>query len=572
MAKRTLRQRLLASFLIISILPTLVGLYLFYQISADHSWNQLLQRSQRDLNQVMQQVRTQMDQVSDLTNWVTHNDQILQLLRRPAQQANQYDMLLHTVITDLENQLSYRALNPYLQSLFLRGTNGLDIRAGSEASLNSEEDIKTLLNSTSYDATYWGGCRQNSALFTNQAVSIPYCYPIRDLDGTLLGWLAALFSEDLFVNQYEGFSDNSTTPACLYNGNGELLCGTPISLHDRESVQSMVSDISGWTMEIYILKAAFQEQKKTLLIAVILLGGLITISLFILSWQMNRMLVQPIDRIAKQVNMITIGKFGPQKRRLENTELDELGNRILDMQQAIQQLMRKESQREQDKQKLEIQVLQAQMNPHFLYNTLNTIRLMASMQGKKSISTMIEALEKILHANLLTQEDCITVEQELELLKCYMYIQNVQQKGRLQWEIIGMDAQLLQQQIPKFLLQPLVENAIMHGFPNTMDEGLIVISGSHSETQMCLVVQDNGMGMSEERVEKLRQDLREPQEAQALTGHGIALRNVQRRIQLHYGKRYGITVESTLEKGCRVQVLLPYHKIEGGKTCVDGES
>lgn len=570
--KRSLKQRLISSFFIIALLPTLIGFSLFYQITSVHFRQQLLYRSQRDLEQVMQQVQAQVNQVSDLINWITHDAQILQLLDRPPQQAEYYDTVFHTVVTNLENQLSYRALNPYLQSLFLRGVNGLDIRAGSEASLNSEDTIMALINETDYDATYWGAQRKNAALFTPEENIIPYCYPIVNQDGTRIGWVVALFSEKLFTDQYEGFTKGSSTPACLFNGDGALLCGNPVEETLQGTVLKKISEASGWQMEICILKTTLHQQKNALFITVALLCGLITLSMILLSWRMNRMLVQPINHMAKQVNLIAAGRFQPQERRPEITELDELGNRILDMQQDIQHLMAQERQREKDKQQLEIQILQAQMNPHFLYNTLNTIRLMAAMQGKKSISTMIEALEKILHANLLTQQDCITVAQELELLKSYIYIQNIRQKGRLQWRIEGMDAALLQQQIPKFLLQPLVENAIIHGLPDPISEGCIVISGTHYGNEMCLTVQDNGVGMSEAQLEKVRAELHEPDSMQTTHGHGIALRNVQRRIQLHYGKQYGISVESTAGKGCYVQVHLPYHEIEGGASCSDGES
>ncbi|MFR3786087.1 histidine kinase [Agathobaculum desmolans] len=570
--KKTLKQRLISSFFIIAFFPTMIGFFLFYQNTAVYSRQQLLYRSQRDLEQVINQVQAQVNQVSDLMNWITHNAQILQLLGRSTQQANQYDKVFHTVVTDLESQLSYRALNPYLQSLFLQGTNGLDIRAGSEASLNDPDTIVTLLSKTDYDATYWGARRKNAALFTSEKNVIPYRYPIMGQDGILLGWVVALFSEEIFTDQYEGFTNGSSTPACLYNGDGALLCGSAAMGAQQGEVVQKTSEASGWKMEICILQETLHQQKNALLISISLLCSLIMLSMILLSWRMNRMLVQPIDRMAKQVNLIATGQFQPYEYQPENTELDELENRILDMQQDIQQLMEQERQREEDKQQLEIQVLQAQMNPHFLYNTLNTIRLMAAMQGKKSISTMIEALEKILHANLLTQQNCITVAQEIELLKSYMYIQNIRQKGRLQWRIEGMDTALLQQQIPKFLLQPLVENAILHGLPEPMDEGCIVISGTHLGKEMCLAVQDNGVGMSEAQLEKLRTELQSSDAPQTTHGHGIALHNVQRRIQLHYGKQYGISVQSMAGNGCCVQVLLPYHEIEGGVSCGDGES
>ncbi|MDO4174923.1 MAG: histidine kinase [Eubacteriales bacterium] len=510
----------------------------------------------------MRQIETQTSQVSDFVSWALNDDDILSLLERDEADANQYDMQYHTVISQLVDQLSYRPVSQYMRAMFLLGENGLDIRSGSEASLASEENISQLKH-FAYDATYWGEHTINTMPFTLPGSVIPYCHPILNADGNQLGVLILLFSENVFQNCYDGLLLESTNTVKLYNGNGALVCGT-----EQTDAQQMIhltneSYVTGWRIELSISEAELAQQNHMLFTTVLLLGCLMLIITMLVSWWLTRTLVAPINRMIVHVHRISEGQFQSVARREEKTELDYLENSILDMQDNILQLMEQERQREEDKQQLEIRVLQEQMNPHFLYHTLNTIRLMATMQGKQSIAKMTETLIQLLRANLSLRESEVSVAQELDFLESYMYIQNISQKGRLQWSYHEIQPELLQQKVPKLLLQPLAENAIAHGFANQPDTGIITLSGSRQGDTMIIHMQDNGSGMTPERLKAVQLSLRSPDispEAQTEHAHGMALVNVQKRIWLHYGKQYGLTIDSKEHHGCRVTIRLPFHE------------
>ncbi len=563
----TLERRMRLSFLGIALTSTFFAL-LFYSIEVKRSISQQLAADgQRNLQHAMSQVELQTLQISDLSNWISHNEDILALLARPAETANAYNLQFHNVVSELDRQLSYRPVSRYLQSLFLCGANGLDIRNGSESALVPAETVTRLIQNTGYDTTHWGGRIENTALFTQERYVIPYCCPIRDNAGEPLGWVIALFSEGLFSSQYNGLLPRSPDQACLYNGRGELLCGTVPDPSRRELLLSCDSPSNGWRMELRPAETAAMQQRRTLISTACFFSALLLGLASLVGLQLTRILTAPIVRIIAYVHQISAGRFAAHPRRPTKTELDELENSIADMADSIQRLMAQE----QERQQLEIRVLQAQMNPHFLYNTLNVIRLMATMQGKKSISSMIDALSHILHANLSLRASTIPLEQELALLESYMYIQNISQKGRLQWRFDGVPADLRSQLVPKFLLQPLVENAITHGFSDTAG-GCIEITGTREKDRLLLAVHDNGCGIPPERLAALNDALRNPpgedhavgepsspfEISQAVPSHGVALQNVQRRIRLHYGERYGLQIGSPQNDGCTVRISLPY--------------
>lgn len=569
MKKNTLKRSMMLSFLLVAlILMTIV--FSYYFIAQRNALRQKVQSNgERDLEHTMRQIEVQTSQVSEFVSWAIHNDDILLLLSREKGKANVYDTQYHSVIAQMTDQLSYRPISQYLRSLFLIGENGLDIRCGSEASLASDETIAQFRNA-SYDSSHWGNVTKNVIPFTLSGNVIPYCYTIQDGNGDVLGELILIFSEEVLLDCYDGLLLDASNAVQLYNANGALLCGTQEHNATGEIHLDLRSSINGWKIELSIWDEALTQQINTLFTTVLLFTCLLFPIVLVISWMLTRMLVAPIERIIDRVHRISNGQFETVARRVEKTEIDCLENSILDMQDNILLLMERERQREQDKQQLELRILQEQMNPHFLYHTLNTIKLMATMQGKRSIATMTEMLIKLLRANLSIQESTISVEQELDFLESYLYIQNISKKGLLQWDCTRVSDELLSQYMPKLLLQPLAENAILHGFSSHSGIGTITVSGARYGNEMILRMQDNGCGIDAQRLEQIQYALRTANAGAAKEtahSHGIALINIQKRIQLHYGKSYGLTIASQAGHGCCVTVHLPFEEKGRESTC-----
>lgn len=560
MKKNTLKRNMMLSFLLVAMIPTMIAMSYYFIAQQTALRQRLKEEGERDLTHTIRQLEMQADQVSEFVSWALHSDDILSLLERSEADANAYDAQYHRVISQIGDQLSYRPVSQYLRACFLLGENGLDIRSGSEASLTSEQTIEQL-QEAQYDATYWGTEMENTTPFTLPGRIIPYCHPIQNTDGKQIGILLLLFSDDVFRDCYDGLLQDTENRVQLYNGRDALLCGLGETELETSIEVTKASHVNNWYIVLSMTESMLQKQYHMLMIAICLFGGLMLLIAVLISWMLTRTLISPIERILDRVHRISQGRFESTVRREEKNEIDYLENSILDMQDNIVLLMEQERQKELDKQQLEIRVLQEQMNPHFLYHTLNTIRLMATMQGKQSIAKMTETLITLLRANLSVQEATVSVSQELDLLESYMYIQNISQKGRLQWDWSGVPEEVRTQMLPKLLLQPLAENAIIHGFSNLTDMGMITVTGSRQGSRMILCMTDNGSGIPEDRLKEIRYALHHPDEMprrKQANSHGIALVNVQKRIWLHYGEQYGLTIDSEEGHGCRVTVRLPF--------------
>ncbi len=563
--KFSLKTKILASFLCVSILSMVIVLSYTFIVQQNTVEQQLRSDGERDIAHSLNKIENQMIQISNFVSWAVNNEDIQERLHRDANSANRYDEQMHSIISQLTNQLSYRPIGEYLRGLFILGNNGADIRSGSEASLFSEQTL-TELKQMNYDTCRWGKSLENTIPFTLSGKVLPYNHPIYDNEGRQIGNLLLLFSDDMFSDCYDGMLQDPANIPALYNGNGELICcSTQTVKSDYIQVQK-TSNIIGWQIDFQISTDILKQQRRTAFFSVLLFGCMLFFVTFIISWILTRTITAPLERVIARVQDISNGTSQFIDRRMERSEIDYLENCILDMHEALLCSMEQERQREQEKQQLEIQVLQEQMNPHFLYHTLNTIRLMAIMQGKQSIAKVTERLIQLMRASLSHPEAKVTVSQELEFWESYMYIQNISKKGKLQWDI-SIDKQILQQKIPKLLLQPLAENAITHGFAEKSDIGMIHLYGWKEGKTIVLSMEDNGVGIDPERLAEITDALHHPEKQlhpnnTTSHSHGMALVNIQKRIQLHDGESFGLTIESELGNGCCVIIRLPFEEIE----------
>lgn len=218
-------------------------------------------------------------------------------------------------------------------------------------------------------------------------------------------------------------------------------------------------------------------------------------------------------------------------------------NRMLD---KIQSLIASLLQQEKQKQKKELEILQAQINPHFLYNTLEAINWMALSKKQKEISKMVILLGNFLRLSLNKGKNIYFVKNEIEHLKTYMEIQNIRCRGKIEF-ILDIEPSINDYRMIKLLLQPLVENAILHGFDHRGGEGTIRVEGYEDEEFMIFKIIDDGCGMFQSQIEDLYN-------MELETGHG--LKNVMKRVSLYYGKGGAVVIRSELGKGTEIELKL----------------
>lgn len=209
---------------------------------------------------------------------------------------------------------------------------------------------------------------------------------------------------------------------------------------------------------------------------------------------------------------------------------------------------------QQNLRKKELQLLQEQINPHFLYNTLDTIMWLAIDHQDDKVVEMVAALSGFFRTSLSHGEDKITIREELEHVENYLKIQQLRYGDIMEYSIDVPD-EIKKNDIVKITLQPLVENALYHGLKKQREKGMIKISSVDDENNIFLIVEDNGVGMQPEQVVQINKEMYEDIWVNRTTGFGIA--NVNRRIKLYYGEEYGLILESEPDIGTKVIVVVP---------------
>ncbi len=208
--------------------------------------------------------------------------------------------------------------------------------------------------------------------------------------------------------------------------------------------------------------------------------------------------------------------------------------------------------------KAEFELLQAQINPHFLYNTLDAIVWSAEAGNQKQVVKMVGSLSEFFRSSLNKGKEVVRVREELSHARSYLEIQQIRYQDILQYEI-DVPESLSEYEIPKITVQPIVENALYHGIKEKRGGGKIIVTGEDGENDFRIIVTDDGVGMDDERLGQVMEAL-----SGVNSGEGkiYGLYNVNERIKLFYGEEYGISIESTKDAGTRVVIRLPKKQTE----------
>lgn len=264
-----------------------------------------------------------------------------------------------------------------------------------------------------------------------------------------------------------------------------------------------------------------------------------------------RKLLRQFYEILRSIRKVQKGDLDVVIENCGSDEMGELGTQINKMLERIKQLMEDNLNREMLVKNSEIRALQNQINAHFIYNVLESIKMMAEIDGEYAISDAVTALGKLLRYSMKWGNGCVLVEQELEYIKNYMALINL----RFDYEIylsLNIPDVLLKQEIPKMSLQPIVENAIYHGIEQMAEDTNIYIKGLLEGDDCIIEITDAGRGMTEDEVEQLRRKISGEIDSSGGSGNGIGLKNVQDRIHIAFGERYGIEIASKI--GCYTKV------------------
>lgn len=269
------------------------------------------------------------------------------------------------------------------------------------------------------------------------------------------------------------------------------------------------------------------------------------------SKKLSRRIADPIDMICDRLEAIGKGNLTVcEPIQADVEEIQILSNGIENMVERLIKLIEKNTEQEKQRRRTELALMQAQINPHFLYNTLDTlVWLIESGEISESVK-MVASLSNYFRFSLSRGKNVITIEEEEQHVRSYLEIQQMRYQDLMNYEI-SIPGELKKYILPKLTLQPLVENALYHGIKNTRRKGTIRLTGRAENERIILEVTDNGHGMSAERLKEVRASITD------IKSEGFGLRTVHQRIQILFGQEYGLTLESELDVGTKVIVTIP---------------
>lgn len=314
------------------------------------------------------------------------------------------------------------------------------------------------------------------------------------------------------------------------------------------------SSISGITLSQSLSHSQLSTQKTayhSIIIAICL--AILSVGI-LLTLYLNHVINRPIRRILRKVQAISAGDFSYDDSIEMPNEFGIIGESINELSQNVVELMDKRIADEKHQKELEYQILQSQINPHFLYNTLNSIKMMATIQNATGIPEMTTALSRLLKSIAKRRRQMVPLREEIDLLKNYLIIQEYRYGGTVSVDFDIEVEELLEQEVPVFTLQPLVENAIFHGIEAKGSCGKIQITIQPFEDDMKIIIHDNGIGMS---AKLIQQTLTQNTGNEHTFFQKLGIHNVDSRIKYAYGDRYGISIRSEVGTFTEMILLLP---------------
>lgn len=583
----SLKNRLLIYFMLIAFIPAGI-ISIFYHVNLQQTLEKSIGESGYKIgSNIFDNIENRMQQAIQLTDWVYLDPDIIGLLQRKPSAVIGYDQFKVRAIKSIDRFFQLLPITSHAQAFILAGENQSDLRNGHEGYLIN---ILSLTPTEWYrrgqkvgGKVVWGRITPNYTRVSSNGYVIPLIRIINDIEtGQKLGTVIVLFNPSIFSDCYKGINLDKGEEIYLLDENGQMIYSSltmsektllqkeeflfklirentknffemKIGSRKKLVIQKKSAD-TGWRL---IQVKSIEEIKKQRTVitntTLLLLGSTIFLCLWF-SLFLSENFTRPIKVLVCNVKEIAKGNFVQPYQLKNKDEINELGKNIEKMARDIQRLLEESLDKEKQKREVEIRMLQSQINPHFLYNTLNSIKWMATMQGSEGIREMVSCLGRLLQEVTEGVNEKTTIAEELRILEDYVYIQRIRYKGKVDFKTVIPNEQILGYSIIKFILQPLVENAIFHGIEPKDGTGEIILSFIEEGPQIKIEVWDNGVGMTDEQIRKMTES-GAPQNIRGF--YRIGIRNVIQRVKLIYGEEYGLSFESKLGEFTRVTLIFP---------------
>lgn len=312
------------------------------------------------------------------------------------------------------------------------------------------------------------------------------------------------------------------------------------------------SEKTGWTVVDSVrVEELLRKSNEAQSIYILVAAGLVAVALFFSKF-IAKNITQPIQKLCESMEKVQEGDFSVSDVVVDSAnEIGSLTTSFNVMTHRIQDLMEQNIREQEAKRKSELKALQSQINPHFLYNTLDSIIWMAEGKKNEEVVLMTASLARLLRQSISNEDEVVSIGQEIEYARGYLTIQKMRYKDKMEYQI-DVDPSILNIPLIKLVLQPVIENAIYHGLKYKESKGFLLVRGFPKDGNAVLQVIDDGVGMDEETLEHIYE-----KHKVNYRSNGVGIYNVQKRLQLYYGNEYGITYESEVGKGTTATITIP---------------
>lgn len=553
--RRSFKNRIFITVLLVTLVPMLLCDVFIMQISMRRSGDMLYAQAQSELDTAAGIIDSALDTVDGATAKLAGSSVIRSALHR----GRESDLLYQLMYRETENLNGFASIDVY-------DSDGARIYAGS---LDSEAGSLPV---------YWGVLRaarecEGQTMQANGADGLVIARAVYGSDGEVSGYvlvripqggfgalLGGSFGEQNDVFLLDGTwrqiycSDSIRADETISSLRAQLLSGAALGGGDY-NVYLRQSPDTGFTLALRQPKVYTREVMATVYSTCAAMGILCLLLGLLCAWLLSRYLSKPVNELDEAMKRVEKGDYAAELSSDREDEMGRLTASFNRMTREYRQNLERSVQRERELNETELSMMQAQLNPHFLYNTLDSIKWLGVTNGVPQVAAVASGLAVLLRAGI-SGDRLITLERELELLEKYLDIQSLRFEDRFAWEI-DVDERFQHCIVPKLILQPLVENSIIHGVAN-MDDGYIKLSAREKSGTLILSVQDNGVGIPQDVLDWLNDPDRD------VPGGHLGLKNVDRIVRLYYGGDYGISAYSAVGEGSRVELRLPMNKEGNG--------
>jgi two-component system sensor histidine kinase YesM len=586
----SLRQKLILAFACFIVIPFFIIGGTLSWLYVDSNRSMLLDAAVENNKQIVKNIDTSLNPLLRLSMYPVQNDALFQLMRKD------YAAVPYPLY---EREKDYEAVGGIIRNSMMLYTDLIDSAVIYQSKNHlilgrSSDDYMNhaYLQHGFYDEPFVQAILQKKGLYVPIGIHAdrlmsPHPVPVVSIGRAIvdpytkqsLGFILFNIGVDKLKTLWSDIHFTDHTRFYLVDGNSNIIyskdsgeigkpapgilgqdfkyvsgAGEELSQNNGEYLIASTSQVTGW-------KAVTVIPKNELFGFVYTIVRTIAISLFVLlglsiltSIYIATGITKPLLNLQKKMNLVSQGNLDVEID-IQHGDVGKISVAIDRMLKEIRRLIRTIYREEQEKRQLEILALQSQIRPHFMYNTLNAIKWMAKIQGASGIEEALTAFSSVIQFTAKTQRDFVTIREEVEFIKNYTKILDLRYLNKFEVSF-DIDPRVWEYQTLKFMLQPLVENAIFHGFDKIAYKGKLRIQIYEEAGRLVMIVADNGRGMSPAQRESLDHD----KGAGHLNSIGIA--NIRKRIALHYGQGYGLSIASEENAGTTAKIVVPAIKEE----------